>query len=144
MSLDENIEFLQEQSRTFAGVLDQSTRVVSARRLQVQAARADIGQLRERVRHFRQTLVSDGRSPSVAAVYERVELERDLKQDIRFRDSFGDGVADFESLASDWRVLQTAIEALPKDDLSDDDHRKLGLWGHSIRQQLKEYGVVTT
>jgi hypothetical protein len=140
MSLDENIEFLQEQGRTFEGVLDQSMRVVSARRLQVQAARAEIGQLRERVRHLRQTLVSDGRSPSVAAVYERVELERDLKQDIRFRDSFFDSVAGFESLASDWRDLQKAIVELPKDDLSANDHRKLELWGSSIRMQLKEYG----
>lgn len=140
MSLDENIKFLQEQGRTFEGVLDQSTRVVSARQLQVEAARADIGQLRERVRYLRQTLVSDGRSPSVAAVYERVELERDLKQDIRFSDSFADGVAGFESLASDWRDLQTAIEELPQDDLSADDHRKLELWGSSIRLQLKEYG----
>lgn len=140
MSLDENIEFLQEQSRTFEGVSEQSMRVVSARQLQVQATRADIGQLRERVRHLRQTLISDGRSPSLAAVYERVELERDLKQDIRFKESFAEGASGFANLANDWSILQTAIEELPKDDLSVDDHRKLDLWSNSIRQQLKEYG----
>lgn len=140
MSLDENIEFLQEQARTFEGVLDQGRRVVLARRLQVQAARAEIAQLRDRVRYLRQTLVSDSRGPSAAAVYERVELERDLKQDIRFRDSFADGVAGFERLASEWGDLQKEIGELPKDDLSAEDHRKLELWGKSIRMQLKEYG----
>ena len=140
MSLDENIQFLGEQSRTFEGVMEQSKRVVSARRLQVQAARTEIGQLRERVRHLRQTLVSDDRSPSIAAVYERVELERDLKQDLRFSDSFSEAVSGFMSLADEWKVLQTALIDLPKDDLSADDHRKLELWGRSIRQQLNEYG----
>lgn len=140
MSLDENIEFLGEQSRTFEGVLEQSKRVVSARRLQVQAARSEIGQLRDRIRHLRQTLVSDDRSLSIAAVYERLELERELKQDLRFSDSFAEAVTGFISLASDWKVLQTAVDELPKDDLSANDHRKLELWGGSVRQQLKEYG----
>jgi len=35
---------------------------------------------------------------------------------------------------------QTALEKLPKDDLSAVDHQKLKLWDTSIRQQLKEYG----
>lgn len=140
MSLDENIEFLGEQSRTFEGVLEQSKRVVSARRLQVQAARTEIGQLRDRIRYLRQTLVSDDRSHSIAAVYERLELERDLKQDLRFSDSFAEAVTGFISLANDWKALQTAFGELPNDDLSAEDHRKLELWGSSIRQQLKEYG----
>lgn len=140
MTLDENINFLVEQRRTFEGVLEQSKRVVAARQLQVQASRIEIGQLRERVRQLRQTLVSDDRSPSVAAVYERVELERDLKQDLHFNESFAEAVSGFANLARDWEELQTALGKLPPDDLSADDHRKLGLWGTSVRQQLKEYG----
>lgn len=140
MTLDENIEFLGEQSRTFEGILEQSKRVVSARQLQVQAARAEIGQLRERVRHLRQTLVADERGPSIAAVYERVELERDLKQDLQFNDSFSDAITGFANLAEEWKTLQTALEELPKNDLSAEDNRKLELWGNSIREQLDEYG----
>jgi hypothetical protein len=139
MSLDESISFLSEQSRTFEGVLQQSTRVVAARQLQVQAARIEIGRLRDRVRHLRRTLISDDRSPSVAEVYERVELERDLKQDIRHSESFSEAVAKFTNLSRDWEEIQTAMGNLPKDVLSPDDHRKLELWGTSIRQQLREY-----
>lgn len=140
MSLDENIAFLSEQSRTFEGVFEQSNRVVSARRLQVQAARNEIEQQRERVRKLRQTLISADRSPSIAAVYERVELERDLKQDIRFRDSFAEAVDGFESLANDWRKLQDDFSKLSADDLSENDKRKLELLGGSIRGQLLSYG----
>lgn len=140
MSLDESINFLSEQSRTFEGVLQQSKRVVAARQLQVQAARIELSRMRDRVRHLRRTLISDDRSPSVAEVYERVELERDLKQDIRHSESFSEAVAVFTNLSRDWEELQNALGSLPKDDLSPDDHRKLELWGASIRQQLREYG----
>lgn len=140
MSLDENIQFLVEQSRTFEGVMEQSRRVVSARRLQIQAIRTELGRLRERVRYMRQTLVSDNRSPSVAAVFERVELERDLKQDIRFEELFNDAVIGFANLANEWESIQNGVNELPKEDLSEADHEKLRLWGRSIREQLGTYG----
>ncbi|WP_460786272.1 hypothetical protein [Melaminivora jejuensis] len=140
MSLDESISFLSEQSRTFEGILQQSKRVVAARQLQIQAARVEISQLRDRVRYLRQTLISDDKSPSIAAVYERVELERDLKQDIRYSESFANTLTEFADLSRDWKDLQIALENLPKDDLSADDRQKLTLWGSSVRQQLREYG----
>lgn len=140
MSLDEIIKFLEEQRRTFEGVLEQSRRVASARQLQVQAARSEIEKLRDTIRHLRKTLVSDDRSPSIAAVYERVELERDLKQDLRFSEAFSEVITGFESLSNEWKGLQAEIEELPADDFSTNDLQKLELWGSSIRQQLNEYG----
>ncbi len=139
MSLDENIEFLQEQSRTFTGVLEQSKRVVAARQQQVQAARADIANARERIQYLRRTLTSSGDSPSIAAVYERVELERDLKQDTHFNSAFQRASATFASLSEEWQSVQTEIANLPKDDLSPTDHRKLESWGVSIQKQLQDY-----
>lgn len=139
MSLDENIEFLQEQNRTFTGVLEQSKRVVAARQQQVHAARADIANARERIQYLRRTLTSSGNSPSIAAVYERVELERDLKQDAHFYSAFLRASATFASLSEEWQTVQTEIGNLPKDDLSSTDHRKLESWGVSIQKQLQDY-----
>jgi hypothetical protein len=140
MSLDENIQFLQEQARTFQGVLEQARRVAAARQLQVVASRTAITKLRERVQQLRQSLISDGRAPSLAAVYERVELERDLKQDIRFQQGFEEATSVFEGLAKEWRAIELGIAGLPDDDLSEADRSKLRLWQESIREQLKEYG----
>lgn len=140
MSLDENIQFLQEQSRTFQGVLEQARKVAAARKLQVEVSRAAISKLRERVQQLRQTLISDGRAPSLAAVYERVELEGDLKQDLRFQQGFEEATSAFKGLAMEWRAIELGIEGLPDDDLSESDRGKLRLWQRSIREQLKEYG----
>jgi hypothetical protein len=140
MSLDENIAFLGEQRRTFAGVLAQCERVVEARQLQVRAARQEIGRLRDRVRHLRQTLVADGRAPSVAAVYERVELHNDIKQDERHRELAAEAIAAFADLAVEWTSLQEQWASLPTDDLSVSDQQKLKRWETSLREQLAEYG----
>lgn len=140
MTLDENIDFLQEQSRTFRGVLEQSKRVVAARQQQVQAARLDVAKARERIQYLRRTLISSGNSPSIAAVYERVELERDLKQNIHFDRAFQDISAMFASLSDEWQSVQTEITNLPKDDLSPTDHSKLESWGGAIQKQLEDYG----
>lgn len=140
MSLDENIQFLQEQARTFQGVLEQARKVAAARKLQVEASRSVITKLRERVQQLRQSLISDGRAPSLAAVYDRVELERDLKQDLRFQQGFEEATSVFEGLGKEWRAIELGIAGLPDDDLSESDRGKLRLWQRSIREQLKEYG----
>jgi len=140
MTLDESIDFMQEQGRIFQGVLEQSRRVANARQLQVTAARTAISGLRERVQQLRQTLTSDSRGPSLAAVYERVEVERGLKQDSQRLLAFAQATAAFDDLAKDWRVVETALAELPDDDLSADDRAKLVCWEDAIRNQLRDYG----
>ena len=131
---------MQEQGRIFQGVLEQSRRVANARQLQVTAARTAISGLRERVQQLRQTLTSDSRGPSLAAVYERVEVERGLKQDSQRLLAFAQATAAFDDLAKDWRVVETALAELPDDDLSADDRAKLVCWEDAIRNQLRDYG----
>lgn len=140
MTLDESIEFMQEQGRIFQGVLEQSRRVVNARQLQIAAARTAISVLRERVQQLRRTLTSDSRGPSLAAVYERVEVERDLKQDSRHLLAFSQAISAFDNLAKEWRSVETDLANLPDDDLSVDDHAKLVRWEKAIRSQLMDYG----
>jgi hypothetical protein len=140
MTLDENLEFLAEQRRTFAGVLAQSERIADARQMQVRATREEVGRMRDRVRHLRQTLFADGRVPSEAAIYERVDLDNQIKQDRRRLDLITEAIELFSGLAGDWKDIQERLVSLPSDDLTEDDRRKLGKWATSLREQLREYG----
>jgi hypothetical protein len=81
MSLDENIQFLTEQRLTFAVVQANSLRIAGSRQQQVKAVREELSQTRERMRILRQTLISDGRLPSAAAIHARIELEHSTKRD---------------------------------------------------------------
>lgn len=140
MTLDENIEFLTEQRRTFAAVLGNSERIAEARRQQTRALRDELVRARENVRYLRQTLMSDGRAPSLAAVYARIELESLIKRDEEASSRFFDVLDQFGEVALSWRDMQADLLKLPKDDISDADRRKINRWSELLRDQLAEYG----
>ena len=140
MSLDDNIAFLTEQRRTYAVVGANARQVAESRSLQIAALRNELSSLRETVRALRQTLVSDGRLPSVAAIRSRIELESKVKQYQQAREQFDGVLAGFEVLSGQWRALQENLHQLPKDDVSDADRKKLTDWADSVKEQLKEYG----
>jgi hypothetical protein len=140
MTVDENIQFLAEQRRTFATVRVSAEIGVGARRQQVEGLRGELNSSRERVRALRQTLISDGRLPSIAAVQARVQLETGTKADEEAVEQFDSLVEGFADLAEQWQTNKMALEELPKDDLTSHDQEKLTLWTSSLRSQLAQYG----
>jgi hypothetical protein len=140
MSLDENIEFLAEQRRTFEFVLANSRRVSEARFTQTRAVNQDLEKLRDRVRSLRQTLISDGRLPSEAAIRTRMELDNSIRRDGAHLAQFTKGVEHFAELASRWQNCQESLQALPKDDVTEADRVKLDSWSALIRKQLTQFG----
>jgi hypothetical protein len=140
MSLDENIQFLIEQKRTFELVFQSSKRVAEARATQVRSLNQDLSTLRDRVRSLRQTLVSDGRQPSVAAIRNRIELETAIKRDDLHLAQFSKAVSSFDDLSLQWRRCQAELESLPRENTTEQDRQKIRAWTHIIREQLMQYG----
>jgi hypothetical protein len=140
MTLDENIEFLSEQRRTFAGLLASSERVVRARRLQLKSLRDETSGIRERIRRLRQTLVSDGRLPSIDAIHARIDLENKIKQDRDLAAQIENVIAGFAPIAESWAELQKSLALLPSDDITHDDIAKIDRWKQLLVEQLGLYG----
>jgi hypothetical protein len=140
MSLDENIQFLSEQRRTYDVVLVNARKVVESRTRQIRVLREELSSFRETVRILRQTLVSDGRLPSLAAIHARIELENAVKRDQETQEQFDKILGGFVELSERWRSLQEAIQGLPKDDVTESDKQKISAWTRSLRDQLTQYG----
>lgn len=140
MSLDENIHFLTEQRRTYEAVLTNTRRVVESRTIQIRALREDLSSLRERVRILRQTLVSDGRLPSLAAIQARIELENAVSKDQETQEQFEKILEGFVGLSQRWQAVQEEIQKLPKADVTESDKKKIRAWTRSLRDQLTQYG----
>jgi hypothetical protein len=143
MSLDESIEFLNEQRRTFSAVLANATQVVEARELQVRALREELSTLRESVRVLRQTLVSDGRLPSIAALQSRLSLENAIQLDHETNDLFQVILEGFAPLSERWRNAEEAMLRLPTSDASAEDKAKIRNWSTLFRDQLGQYGFAS-
>jgi hypothetical protein len=139
MSIDENIAFLEEQRRTFRAVLANQEHVVEARSQQVIALRQEVSDLRGEIRSLKETLISDGRVPSVAAVRERVQLREGLERYARADDEFSAELESVAELSARWASLQAAKSKLPKEDTSTGDRQKIARWGELLREQLIEY-----
>ncbi len=83
MSLDDSVDFLAEQRRTYLVVHANASNVVAAREMQVRQLQEELSTLRLAVRDLRQTLVSDGRLPSLAAIQTRIRLENAIEHDLQ-------------------------------------------------------------
>lgn len=140
MSLDENIQFLTEQKRTFELVFQNAKRVAEARTTQARSLNQDLTSLRERVRSLRQTLVSDARLPSVAAIRNRMELENAIKRDELHLAQFSKTIGSFAELSAKWLRCQGELERLPREDTTEEDRQKIRTWTGLIRGQLTQYG----
>ena len=139
MSIEENIKFLNEQRRTFKGLLANQKNAVEARERQVTALRMTVSELRRKIRFLKETLVSDGRIPSVAAVHERVQLQERLDRLNRAADEFATELEELDKLSSQWNTLQMEKNNLPSDDTSDKDRKKIARWSSLIQEQLRQY-----
>jgi hypothetical protein len=67
MNINDNISFIEDQQRTFMAVLENQRSVVEARERQHAAVLDEVATLRSEIRSLKETLVSDGRAPSIAA-----------------------------------------------------------------------------
>lgn len=139
MSIKENIAFLEEQRRTFRAVLANQEHVVAARGQQVTALRRHVSELRGDIRSLKETLISDGRAPSIAAVRERVQLREGVDRYNRAESEFALEIENLEELAAKWGNLQAEKGRLPKDDTSPTDRQKIERWGMLVREQLLQY-----
>lgn len=140
MSLDESIDFLTEQRRTYEVVSTNAVNVAKSRALQIDALRNEISSLMQNVRSLRQTLVSDGRMPSIAALQTRIRLENSINIDIEAQSRFEGMLADFTDLAERWATIQTEFKNLTKEDVSESDRKKINIWARIFRDQLSQYG----
>jgi hypothetical protein len=139
MSIDDNISFLEEQRATFHAVLKNIEAVVEARQQQIANFRDEISSHRSHIRALKQTLVTDGRLPSKAAIQAQLELQLQIEHIERALEEFSMKSDELESLADSWAKLQTEKLGLPKEDASAEDHNKIVRWGNLLVEQLNQY-----
>ncbi|MEL6896492.1 MAG: hypothetical protein AAFP90_10350, partial [Planctomycetota bacterium] len=140
MTLDQNIAFLEQQRKTIQGAIREAQSVVEARNRQVLAIRNEISENRSKVRSLRQTLISDGRLPSVAAIEERIRLEHEIDRLEKVSESFQGTLAKLGSVAEDFRRIRGELRALPLENTSTEDRNKIRRWTSILQAQLQQYG----
>lgn len=140
MSIEDNIKFLAEQKRTFTAAFANSGKLIEAREKQTNSLRAEVSNLRNRIRALRQTLVSDGRLPSIAAIRTRLEMDESSRRLQKANDQFETLLTQFAECSKSWRLLLEEKAALPKEDVSAADIAKIAQFEALFTEQLGQFG----
>ena len=139
MSIDDNLSFLEEQRRTFKSALKNANSIVDPRESQILQMREELTSLRSKIRTIRETLVSDGKLPSMEEIRKRVELEESTNRKKLILEQFQDRLGNFEPLSDQWFNVQKEKANLPKEDISSVDRAKLKKWNEIFMDQLIDY-----
>jgi hypothetical protein len=140
MALDENIAFVKSQLQLYRSGL-----AASAERLQEIAGRfrgveRNLQDKQQELRGLRQELVRPGASPSRAVIENLVRQQNFLNQ-LRSIDDLAISLLDeLKAIAAAWAKANEALRALPADDLTAKDLKKVEILTTKICEQLTDYG----
>jgi hypothetical protein len=139
MSLEENINFLKEQRNIFRFMREQALRVISEKDRQVSAFRQGANENRSRIRILKETLLSRGEEPSLAAVERKYRLRDRIDKIDRLHKLAESLFSRLEQLSQEWAGIESARAQEPKEGLSATDVAKLTDLESSIKEQLSSY-----
>jgi hypothetical protein len=141
MTIEDNIGFIKEQIDTYRSVHASILSSLNAKRGQLAALRRDVDETRKRIRTIKSTLTSDDRLPSEAAMQERLKLKEQIGRETALVAVFEKHLLRFGEVSTEWRVNETALAALPPDDLSEADRAKLARLEELLREEAAEFGL---
>ncbi len=143
MTIDENIAFLESQIESVSSFNSKLERVVAQRR----AALAGIDQEQSitatQVRDLKESLLEDGRLPSLEAIRSKIILEERAKSFSQTIDLFSRRLAEFSHLSEQFRTAQAQLQAIPSQAVPQDDRNKLAVLQRSLLEQLRLYGFIS-
>jgi len=141
MEVRHNISFLEQQRDLIVLTQRSSARRLEERENDLAARQLEIDSLRASIRSLRKTLVSDERSPSIAAIEHRVTLAQKIAAQQRASGSVRELLDELSDLADQWGRLQASLAKLPKLGLSAMDIEKLQRMTQLFRSQVRAYGM---
>ena len=140
MSIDDNIEYLKGQKKLFERMRVDVVAAIDVSKQHRDILKAEASDLRRQIRSQKETLVADGRQPSIEAIRRRLRLEDRLEQIDRSRDHFTALCETLESLSEKWLSLEARRAELGDASLTQSDNRKIQLIESSVKDQLHQYG----
>jgi hypothetical protein len=140
MTIDQNVDFIQEQLKIFEAMLQSEVKNLSVNRTQLNSLKSYTADIRDDIRALKSTLTSQNNAPSYAAIEERIRLAEKIRYIKFVRNQIDELLGDFSHLSKQWGEIQAALAQLPKGILSDEDNRKINCLEKSFQRQLQEYG----
>jgi len=140
MTIAENIAFIQRQIATFKATRADTSRVLAAVDIRLDALSRQAHDYRGEIRAIKDTLASSNAAPSISAVRSRLQLQEKLSL---LEEKFDDIVSGREALvatALQWAAQKQLLDEATKVGVLAEDKVKLDRVESLLRHQLAKYG----
>lgn len=140
MALDENIAFVKSQIELYNAALVASCEHIEEVSARYRGSERDLQDNQKQLRSLRQELTRPSASPSRAFIEEVVRLQAFVER-LDSLDETALGLTDeLREIAVEWAELSRELQALPREELTSQDRRKLEYLREAIRGHLDRYG----
>jgi hypothetical protein len=140
MTIDQNIEFIQEQLKIFNMMYQRETNSLEIQKRQIGSLKNHASDIRTAIRSLKTTLISSNNSLSYATMEERIRLAEKIRYTKIIKAQIDELLGNFSCLAEEWCEVQSSLSKLPDGLLSKKDFSKIASLESSFQQQLKAYG----
>ncbi len=140
LSIERNIEFLKQQKQAAEILLESSEKALKVKGPIYEARRAEVEEIRKKIRDLKRDLVSSVSTPRVSAVRELIEKESFLERAESVRETFENELNQFIGLSERWRDILAREAELPKDAFSDLDKQKIIKFSELFSSHILEFG----
>lgn len=140
MGLDENISFVKSQIELYRSTLSNSRERLQEISAQYRGVERDLKDGRQQLRVLVQELTRPSSHPSRASIEEAIRLQSFLDR-LKSVEELAFSLTDeLKAIAARWATATASLRALPNDELTSLDGRKLDQFEAEIRGHLERYG----
>lgn len=143
MPIADNVEYIRSELSMFRQMAAQSAASAETSAAELRSSTVEYREATARLRALRTDLVATAKTPSVAAITERIQLQNRLSALAELDEQFEAEKLAFQALSDEARRLADAKAELPSSRFSDSDLKKLQELTSLVRVQASEYGFST-
>lgn len=139
MTIEDNLTLIDQERRALKALHEGVTRGLEQRKVRAIALAQSVSDVRSEIRASRQTLVSDVRAPSAAAIREQLTLTERIEQLEDLELQFIDALDRLGVVSAEYNKLVAELKELEDEQLTDADAAKIKRFENRFLDQLAAY-----
>ncbi|MBD2806411.1 hypothetical protein ABLB84_13890 [Xenorhabdus szentirmaii] len=140
LGLEDNIKYLEKQKDTFDSLLKAERKNTQNKEARLEQANHQIARSRVLIREIKSSLIDEKSAPSRSDIKKELITENEIELLERALRDESDIKGRLQSALNDWKLAESALQALPRTGFSQKDWRKLKALRESFIKYLGDFG----
>lgn len=140
LGLEDNIKYLEKQKDTFSSLLKSEKQNTQSKEARLELANHRISQTRAMIREIKSSLTDEKSTPSRSDIKKELIIENEIELLERALRDESEIKGRLQSALKDWKLADSALQALPQSGFSQKDWRKLKALRNSFIKYLGDFG----